>query len=365
MRVFRILALGGDGIGPEILGQGLRVAEAVVRSAGLRLEVEQDLLHGASWEARRTFCSDAVLAKARAADAVLVGAVGGPQWDDIRVPGGAECQDGLMYLRHHLASYLGLRPARAWDRLLAQTPFRADVVRGADLLILREMCGGAMFARERGERVVDGKRQGYDLTAYDEAEIARFAHGGFALARARRGRLVSADKSNVMESYKLWRAVVSEVALDYPDVAFANMFADNCGYQLMTRPRDFDVVLCCNQLGDLFSDLTGTYAGSLGMLPSACLTATPGAGPVFGIYESTSGSAPDIAGRGIANPVGTILSVAMMVRYSLDRPDLGDRIELAVDRAISNGAATPDIGGTATSRALTDAVLAELSAVPA
>lgn len=355
-----ILALGGDGIGPEILEQGLRVAQALAQHWGLSLTVHHGLLHGASWDAHGTFCTPDVLEQARASDAVLVGAVGGPEWDNIRVPGGAECQDGLMYLRHHLQTYLGLRPARAWAPLMAHTPFRPGLADAADVLILREMCGGAMFATERGQRRVDGLRQGYDLTAYDEAEVARFAHGGFQLARTGRGRLISCDKSNVMESYKLWRAVVTEVAQDYPDVAFDNMFADNCAYQLMQRPTDFDVVLCCNQLGDVLSDLTAVYAGSLGMLPSACLAANPGNGPVFGMYESTAGSAPDIAGQGIANPVGTILSVGMMFRYSFGLPHAEKQIETAVEQVLAQGITTPDLGGTATSRQMTDAILSRL-----
>lgn len=362
MRTCRILALGGDGIGPEILQEGLRVADAAASQAGLTLSVEHDLLHGAAWDAHGCFCTEDVLAKARSADAVLVGAVGGAAWDGIRVPGGAEMQDGLMFLRHHLRTYLGLRPARAWRTLLQRTPFRRDVVEGADVLILREMSGGAMFAKERGQRRINGRRQGYDLTAYDEEEIARFARGGFDLARMRRGRLTSADKSNVMESYKLWREVVTEIAREYPDVSFENLFADNCAYQLTMRPCDFDVVLCCNQLGDLFSDLTGAYAGSLGMLPSASLVNSPSNAPVFGIYESTSGSAPDIAGLGVANPIGMILSVAMMFRYSLDAPTAAASIEAAVERTIECGVATPDIGGTATSQSLTTAVLRELEA---
>lgn len=360
MRV-NILALGGDGIGPEILAQGLRIAETLADRAGLELQVDYDLLHGASWEVHGTFCTKNVLDKAKASDAVLVGAVGGPQWDNIRVPGGAECQDGLMYLRHHLQTYLGLRPARAWAPLMDHTPFRPGLADHADVLILREMCGGAMFARERGQRQVGGLRQGYDLTAYDEAEIARFAHGGFQLARTRRGRLVSCDKSNVMESYKLWRQVVTEVSANYPDVAFENMFADNCAYQLMRRPRDFDVVLSCNQMGDVLSDLTAVYSGSLGMLPSACLSANPADGPAFGMYESTSGSAPDIAGQGIANPVGMILSVGMMFHYTLGRPDLATTVEQAVERAFSDGITMPDLGGTATTVTMTDAILERLS----
>ena len=358
----RLLALGGDGIGPEILEQGLRVAQHSAAREGIDLVVTHGLLHGASWEANGTFCTDEVLEAARTSDAILVGAVGGPQWDNIRVPGGAECQDGLMYLRHHLQTYLGLRPARAWRPLLEHTPFRAGLADHADVLILREMCGGAMFATERGQREVNGLRQGYDLTAYDEGEVARFAHGAFQLARRRRGRLVSCDKSNVMESYKLWRTVVSEVARDYPDVAFENMFADNCAYQLMRRPQDFDVVIGCNQLGDVLSDLTAVYAGSLGMLPSACLSANPDAGAVFGMYESTAGSAPDIAGQGIANPVGTILSVGMMFTYSLGVPGVEAQIEAAVDQVLQAGVMTPDLGGTATSTTMTDAILERLEA---
>lgn len=357
-----LLALGGDGIGPEITEQGLRVARCLAELCGIDLGVQQGLLHGASYDAHGVFCTEEVLDQARASDAVLVGAVGGPAWDNIRLPGGADCQDGLMYLRHHLQTYLGLRPARAWGPLLQRTPFRPGLADKADLVVLREMCGGAMFARDRGQRQLNGLRQGYDLTAYDEAEVARFAHGGFQLARARRGRLISCDKSNVMESYKLWRTVVTEVARDYPDVQFENMFADNCAYQMIMRPMDFDVVIGCNQLGDVLSDLAAVYAGSLGMLPSACLAANPGQGPVFGMYESTSGSAPDIAGKGIANPVGTILSVGMMFRYSFGRPEWETRIEKAIETTLEADILTPDLGGSATSVEMTDAILERLSA---
>ncbi|MEC8092039.1 MAG: isocitrate/isopropylmalate family dehydrogenase, partial [Pseudomonadota bacterium] len=205
----KLLALGGDGIGPELLDQGLRVLDRVAETGGLSFDIEHDVLHGAAWDRHGTFCTEDVLRKAQASDAVLVGAVGGPQWDDIRVPGGAERQDGLMYLRRRLQTYLGLRPARSWTALRHRSPFRLDILGKADVMILREMCGGAMFAAERGIDTAGGKRRGYDMTAYDEAEIARFARGGFALARRRRARLVSCDKSNVMESYRLWREVVT------------------------------------------------------------------------------------------------------------------------------------------------------------
>ncbi|MGA0235479.1 MAG: 3-isopropylmalate dehydrogenase [Alphaproteobacteria bacterium] len=355
-----LLALPGDGIGPEILEQALRVLEVLAARAGQTVEVEYDLLHGACYDQHGVFCTEAVLAKARRSDAVLVGAVGGAKWDTIRMPGGPENQDGLMYLRHHLQTYLGLRPARSWSSLLPRIPLRSDIAKGSDILILREMCGGAMFATMRGQRLVNGKREGFDLTAYDEVEIERFARGGFELARMRRHRVVSCDKSNVMESYKLWRSVVSEVALDYPDVEFENMFADNCAFQMMVRPRDFDVVLACNQLGDVFSDLTGVLSGSLGMLPSACLASNPGSGTAFGLYESTSGSAPDIAGKGIANPIGMILSVGLMFEHSFARPDIRQTLDEAVDAALSDGFLTPDIGGKHSTVQVTDAILERL-----
>ena len=240
----------------------------------MSFKIEHDVLHGASWDLHRTFCTEDVLRKARASDAVLVGAVGGPQWDDIRVPGGAERQDGLMYLRHHLQTYLGLRPARCWPALRHRSSIRPDILGDADVLILREMCGGAMFAAERGIEIDKDRRRGYDMTAYDEVEIARFARGGVrACTPPSRNGLLSAATNPTS-----WKATSSGEPSSakwqgYPDVEFANMFADNCAYQMMMRPQDFDVVLCCNQLGDILSDLAGVYAGSLGMLPSASLAA--------------------------------------------------------------------------------------------
>ena len=352
----KILALGGDGIGPEILEHGLRIANKIAQFADIDIKWEHGLLHGASYEKQGTFCSAKVLAQARDSDAIIVGAVGGPKWDNIEMPGGPECQDGLMFLRHHLQTYLGLRPAWSFNCLLHKTPFRTEIVTQTDILILREMCGGAMFAKERGQRITSNGRQGYDMTAYNEEEIIRFAIGGFELARKRRQKLVSCDKSNVMHSYKLWREIVTEVSKSYSDIYFENMFADNFGYQMIMRPKDFDVVLCCNQLGDIFSDLTGVFSGSLGMLPSACLASNPSAEPSFGIYESTSGSAPDIAGRGIANPIGTILAVGMMFEYTLKRPELNFMINSAVEKALNDGIRTRDIGGKASSEEMTEAI---------
>lgn len=359
---FTLLALPGDGIGPEVTQAALSVVEAVAADAGIAIAIEHDLLHGAAWDAYGTFCRDRTLAAALAADAVLVGAVGGPAWDGIRVPGGPEMQDGLMRLRHALDSWCGLRPARALAPLEPLLPYRAGLASGADILVLREMCGGAFFAPRRGIlRPPGGPRRAFDHGGYDENQIARIAHAGFRLARRRRRRLTSVDKSNVMETYVLWREVVSEVAGEYPDVAFASLLADNASYRLACDPAGFDVILADNLFGDLLSDQAAAVAGSLGMLPSACLGALPEAGErAKGIYEPVHGTAPDIAGKGIANPLGAILSAAMMFEYSFARPDLARRIEAAVTAALDSGARTPDLGGGDGSVAMTDAVLAAL-----
>ncbi len=360
MTELALLALGGDGIGPEVMSAGLAVAAAACRGSDIRLQVKQDMLHGAAWEVYGTFCREETLAAAREADAVLVGAVGGPAWDDIRVPGGPEMQDGLMRLRKGLDAYAGLRPARAWSALAELTPFRPGLAEGADILVVREMCGGVMFAEPRGIETRSNRRYGFDTAGYDEDEIARIAHAAFRLARRRQGKLVSADKANVMESYKLWRAVVEEVAADYRDVALTHLYADNCAYQMVRDPGAFDVVLGCTLIGDFLSDLAAVVSGGLGMLPSACLCGAPGE-PVKGIYEPVHGSAPDIAGQSKANPIGMILSVAMMFQHSAARPDVATSIEAAVAAVLARGIATPDIGGTASTDAVTAAVVEELA----
>jgi len=358
MTSFKVLALGGDGIGPEVVASGLRLLEAVAAAEGIEVDIEEDLLHGAAWDAYGTFCRDETLAAAKAADAILVGAVGGSKWDEIRVPGGPEMQDGLMRLRKVLDTYAGLRPARAWPQLESLTPFRPGLATSADVMVLREMAGGPFFTETRGIETRDGRRHGFDLSTYDENEIARIAQVGFQLARGRRGKLCSVDKANVMETYVLWREVVGEVGRDYPDVELTHMYADNCAYQLARRPADFDVILADNLLGDILSDQAGAIAGSLGMLPSACLCGLPQPRErCAAIYEAVHGSAPDIAGQGIANPIGTLLSVAMMWEYSFARPDLARRIEAAVESAIEAGHRTPDLGGTATTDGLTNAVI--------
>ena len=373
---FTVLALGGDGIGPEVVNAGLEVLQAAADAAGLRIEVEQDLLHGAAWERYGTFCRDETVARARVVDAVLVGAVGDPRYDeylagdafriedagtDVPASRNPVDKDGLMRLRRELDVYAGLRPARVFDALVERTPYRPERVGGADLMMVRELCGGAYFGLPRGiERLPGGGRRAFDATVYTEAEIKRVARTGFELARRRRKRLLSVDKANVMESGMLWREVVSMFgARDYPDVELTHFYADNAAYQLARAPCDFDVVLADNLLGDLLSDQAGALAGSLGMLPSASLAGLPPDGEQAkpGIYEPVHGSAPDIAGRGIANPYGTILSVAMMFEYGFALPAIARRIESAVETSLRTGPRTPDIGGDAGTAEVTNAVI--------
>ena len=373
---FTVLALGGDGIGPEVVNAGLEVLQAAADAAGLRIEIEEDLLHGAAWERHGTFCRDETVARAREVDSVLVGAVGDPRYDEFLTGdafrkedfgSGAFAsrnpldKDGLMRLRRELDVYAGLRPARAFDALIERTPFRPDVARGTDLMMVRELCGGAYFGLPRGiEHLPGGERRAFDATVYSEVEIERVARTGFELARRRRKRLLSVDKANVMESSMLWREVVSALgASEYPDVELTHFYADNAAYQLARWPRDLDVVLADNLLGDLLSDQAGAVAGGLGMLPSASLAGLPPSGEPAkpGLYEPVHGSAPDIAGKGIANPHGTILSVAMMFEYGFALPALARRIEHAVEHTLATGPRTPDLGGEAGSAAVTHAVI--------
>jgi 3-isopropylmalate dehydrogenase len=357
----KVLALGGDGIGPEVVDASLRLLDVAANSIGLDIDLSEDLLHGAAWEEYGSFLRPLTLEKAKQSDALLVGATGGPAWDHIVIDGGPEEQDGLMKLRHELDVFACIRHARAWDALLAKTPFRPETVRGADIVVMRELCGGAMFTQTRGiESDTDGGRRAWDLNEYGSDEIARFARVGFEVARRRRGRVVSVDKSNVFVAGKLWRDVVAEIAREeFADVELTHLFADNASYQLCCRPSDFDVILADNLFGDLLSDQSAAIAGSLGMLPSASLADLAQADRVQGsaIYEPVHGSAPDIAGQGIANPIGMILSVAMMLEYSAGERDCARKIEAAVEAALNAGKSTRDIGGNLGTAEMTDAVI--------
>jgi 3-isopropylmalate dehydrogenase len=358
----RLLVLPGDGIGPEVMDEALEVMERAGSLHGWDLDAEHDLIHGAAWDSHGVFCRDQTVETAKQADAVLVGAVGGPKWDHLLPDAPAVERDGLMRLRSELDVFAGLRPARSYGSLLDQTPYRPEVVRGADVLVLREMTGGVMFARPRGVERSDGRRRGFDTTSYTADEIARHARVGFALARTRRRQVTSVDKANVMESGVLWREVVSEVAGENPDVELTHMYADNCSYQLAINPTQFDVIVTDNLFGDILSDQAGALAGSLAMLPSASLPglAEQGEPSGPGIYEPVHGSAPDIAGLGVANPIGMILSVAMMFEYGLADVAAAQTIRNAVEKTLDAGVRTPDIGGSSSTTEMSRAVLANL-----
>lgn len=362
---FQVLALGGDHIGPEVVAAGLQVLRHVAKQFGIAVEVDEDLLGGASWDVHGTFCTDEVLAKARAADAILVGAVGGPEWDSIRVDGPITQQDGLTRLRIELDVFNALRPARAWRPILHRTPYRPECVEGADLLVIRENSGGIYYGEPRGREIhTDGEVRAFEISEYRTNEVERIARCAFEAARARRNRVASLDKSNVMETGKLWRETVTRIGRDeYPDVELTHLLMDYALYAVGMAPRDYDVLLADNLFGDLMSDMIATVAGSLGMLPSATLpcATSKGARIKAGIYEPTHGSAPDISGKGIANPVGTILSVAMMCEHAFARPDIARAIEAAVETVLEAGTLTPDLGGTATTTVMTDAVCAAIA----
>ena len=359
----KVLALGGDGIGPEVVDAALQVLEVASKSIGLSLDISEDVLGWTAWERYGTVIRPTTLSKAHACDALLVGAVGDPKWDHIVIEGGPEDQDGLMKLRHELQVFACLRWARAHDALLKRTAFKPEVISNTDLIVMRELCGGAMFSPTRGIDESGESRRAYDLNEYTEAEIERFARIGFEVARRRRKRVLSVDKSNVFMTGKLWREVVNTIGQnEFPDIELTHLFADNAAYQLGCRPADFDVILADNLFGDILSDQSGVIAGSLGMLPSACLSQlSEGRSHRPAIYEPVHGSAPDIAGQGIANPCGTILSVAMLLEYSAGEPDCARKIEGAVDSALNVGFATRDIGGHHTTQQITDEVIRQFN----
>ena len=352
-----ILLLDGDGIGPEVHAQVRRLI-GWAQAQGLDLAVEEALIGGVAIDAEGAPVSDATVALARQADAIMFGAVGGPRWEGLPRPQRPE--QGLLRLRRELGLFANLRPARVWPGLEAVSPLRPERATGTDLVFVRELTGGVYFAEPRGQSGTAPHRRALDTQAYSEAEIARVAHAAFRLARARRRRLTSVEKANVMETGQLWRAVVTDVAAAYPDVALAHMFADNCAFQLVRAPAQFDVIVTDNLFGDLLSDLAGGVAGSLGLLPSASLGDGPD-GRTPGLYEPVHGSAPDIAGTGRANPVAALLSFAMALRHSLGAAGLADALEAATGRALAGGARTPDLGGTMTTAQVTDAVLAALA----
>jgi len=363
----KVLVLPGDGIGPEIMREVMRVIEFFGRRNIARFDVEEDLVGGAAYDASGTPLTDATLAKAMTSDAVLFGSVGGPKWETL--PFELRPERGLLRLRKEMDLFANLRPAVVFDALADASALKRDLVAGLDLMIVRELTGGIYFGEPRGvERMPDGTRRGINTEVYTEFEIERVVRAGFDLAMKRQRRLCEVDKANVMESGGLWREVAERVHADYPDVELSFMYADNCAMQLVRNPKQFDVIVTSNLFGDILSDCAAMLTGSLGMLPSASLGAADGPGVHGGrrraLYEPVHGSAPDIAGKGVANPLASILSFAMMLRYSFDLADEASLVEDAVRRALAAGVRTADIAQPAMARVSTrvmgDTILREL-----
>lgn len=348
-----LLLLPGDGIGPEVTAQARRVAEAVAPD----LSIAEALFGGCSFDAHGTPLTDEVLAASQAARAVLMGAVGGPRWDG-KTPRDRRPEAGLLNLRAGMKVYANLRPALCFPALADASSLKRHLVEGLDLMIVRELTGGIYFGSPRFiEDLPGGGKRAVDTQVYTTAEIERVARVAFQLARGRRNLVHSAEKSNVMDSGLLWRQVVTDLhAREFPDVRLEHILADNAAMQIVRDPRQFDVLVTDNLFGDILADAAAQLTGSLGMLPSAAL----GDAGRPGLYEPIHGSAPDIAGQGIANPLASILSLEMAFRWSLGRPEAADRILAAVIRALDNGARTRDLGGLLTTVQMGDAVLAAL-----
>ncbi|MHB0927070.1 MAG: 3-isopropylmalate dehydrogenase [Gallionellaceae bacterium] len=353
----KIAVLPGDGIGPEIVAQAAKVLEAL-RGDGLKIELEYAHIGGAGYDAAGDPFPPATEKLALAADAVLLGAVGGYQYDTLPRP--MRPEQGLLRIRKGLGLFANLRPALVYPELANASSLKPELVAGLDIMILRELTGDIYFGQPRGIRTLDnGERQGFDTMLYSESEIRRVAHVGFQIAMKRGKKLCSVDKANVLDTSMLWREIVTEVAKEYPAVELSHMYVDNAAMQLVRAPKQFDVILTGNIFGDILSDEASMLTGSIGMLPSASLDAHN-----KGLYEPCHGSAPDIAGKDIANPLATILSVAMMMRYTFAREDIAQRIETAVRKVLQQGLRTGDIYETGMQKigctAMGDAVVTAL-----
>lgn len=332
-----VLMLPGDGIGPEIVAEAEKVLHKVNEKFNLGLTFEQALVGGAAIDATGIPLPDETLEKARQADAILLGAVGGPKWDQLEMARRPE--KGLLGLRSNLQLFANLRPAILYPQLASASSLKPEVVSGLDIMIVRELTGGIYFGQPRGVRELEGgERQGYNTYVYSESEIRRIGRVAFEAARQRNKKLCSVDKANVLEVTVLWREVMTELAKEYPDVELSHMYVDNAAMQLVRAPKQFDVIVTGNMFGDILSDEAAMLTGSIGMLPSASLNAEK-----QGMYEPCHGSAPDIAGQGIANPLATILSAAMMLRYSLGEEKAAEAIEAAVSTVLDQGLRTADI----------------------
>lgn len=353
-----ILLLPGDGIGPEIMGEAEKILRRVNESFKLDLIFQHGLVGGAALDDSDTPLPDKTLELATKADAILLGAVGGPKWDGL--PMAKRPEKGLLGLRSNLELFANFRPAILYPQLASASSLKPEVVSGLDIMIIRELTGGIYFGQPRGVRQLEsGERQGYNTYAYTETEIRRIGRVAFETAQQRGKKLCSVDKANVLEVTVLWREIMNELKLEYPDIELSHMYVDNAAMQLVRAPKQFDVIVTGNMFGDILSDEAAMLTGSIGMLPSASMNSAK-----QGMYEPCHGSAPDIAGKGIANPLATILSVAMMLRYSLDEGAAAAAIEDAVGKVLDQGLRTADIMSEGcnqvSTREMGEAVLAQL-----
>lgn len=347
-----IVVLPGDGIGPEVVNAALSVLAAVCTAADAKVSIDVHSIGGKAIDEEGTPLPDETLEACKAADAVLLGAVGGPAWDHLR--GEQRCEAGLLKLRLEMDVFANVRPVRPHPHLVNRTPLRPDVVKGTDLVIVRELTGGAYFGQPRGRTGSGPTEIARDSIVYSTSEIERVARVAFELAASRRGKLISIDKANVLITSQLWREVVTALAPEYPTVTLTHELVDSFAMRMMREPTTIDVVVAENLFGDILSDEAAVLAGSLGLLPSASLGPTD-----QGLYEPIHGSAPSLAGKGVADPYGAILSVAMLLRHSLHRDDLAVAIELAVDVCIAEDVLPPDLGGASNTDAIADAVARE------
>lgn len=350
---FKITLLPGDGIGPEVVTEAVRVLDVVASKYNHTLEYKERLMGGCSIDTYGTSLTDETLADCQSADAVLLGAVGGPRWDDPNAKDRPE--RGLLALRKGLGVFANLRPVRLHPALIDASPLKADRLQGVDILVVRELTGGLYFGQPKMREMRGDCEYAVDTLEYYDYEIRRVVQLAFRLAKDRRKKVTSVDKANVLESSRLWRQVTTQIGQEHPDVTLEHQLVDSAAMKLITGPASMDVVVTENMFGDILTDEASVLAGSMGMLPSASLSETG-----VGLYEPIHGSAPDIAGRGIANPIGTILSAALLLRYSLRLEEEARAIETAVNQSITAGARTVDLGGTLTTRQMTDVIIKHL-----
>jgi 3-isopropylmalate dehydrogenase len=352
-----LLILEGDGIGPEIVAEAMKVINCLQSDYGLQAEIEYGLIGGAGVDGAGDPLPEATLQLARASDAILLGAVGGIKWDSLERP--MRPEQGLLRIRAGLDLFANLRPAILYPELVDASTLKPEVVSGLDIMIVRELTGGIYFGQPRGIRETgNGEKEGFNTLVYRESEIERIARVAIDVAKKRGGKLCSVDKANVLEVSELWRNKMTEICDEVGGINLTHMYVDNAAMQLIREPKQFDVIVTGNMFGDILSDAAAMLTGSIGMLPSASLNSEN-----KGMYEPIHGSAPDIAGKGVANPLATILSVAMMLRYSLGENEMAGQVETAVRRVLAEGARTMDLGGSMSTRAMGDAVVTALKSI--